>query len=717
MRNIYRGCFTAIALVATPAWAQESTGESSPFGEIIVTAQKRAENVQAVPIAVTSIGSGDLETARVANTQNLQLAVPSLNYATNAGFAQPFLRGVGSDIGSPGAEASVATFVDGVYIVNNQGVITGLLGVDRVEVLAGPQGTLYGRNASGGAINVYTLTPRHEVEAAVTLTGGNYDRLEGSARVSGGITDTLAVGVYVAGTRRDTYLSYEPTLPPGQRTTNKSWAARFKAVWQPIDAIKLTGSIEHSYDYSVESVYRGIQPNAIGNTLGGDPTIEDYVIVSDIAQYRKATATTAILREEIDLGFADLVGITGYRKSKSTVQANLDGTNSPVAYVYSPIESRQFSQEVQLLSKPDSPVKWIVGAYYLHEKSGYTPLAVRSDLLLPPPLIGYDFFSPIRTRSFAVFAQGTVPLTDRLGLTVGGRYTWDRKAKDAGRQDLLAPDGSVAMSIPYPAVSKNWRKFTPKIGLEYQLDDALIYATYSQGYKSGLFTTSSADNTPVNPETLDSWEVGLKSDLFDRRLRLNVSAYYYKFKDLQVAIFEGGAAQTYRNAARARAYGVDVSMMAALTDTTTLKVGAALEHSEYKDFPTAGFFILTPTGNINGSRPADGNPLMRAPKFVGTVDLTQKIPLASGASIDLNANLYHNSGFNWDPAGALTQPAYDNVNLTASYITADKRWKISAWVTNLFDKQRFVTKSVTNFGTFAADDAPRMYGITASWQM
>ncbi|WP_156842882.1 TonB-dependent receptor [Novosphingobium aquimarinum] len=716
MKYLWGSCLSTLTLLAPAAYAQEESA-GSPLQEIIVTAQKRSENVQNVPIAVTSIAAGDLANARVADTQGLQLEVPSLNYASNAGFAQPFLRGVGSDIGSPGAEASVATFIDGVYIVNNQSVITNLLGIDRVEVLAGPQGTLYGRNASGGAINIYTMTPKQELEASASVTGGNYDLFEGSAHVSGGVSDTLAIGVYAIGTQRHTYLNYAPALPPGQRTKNKAWAARFKAVWQPVDAVKLTGSIEHSYDYNVEASYRNVQPNAIGNTLGGTPIIKDYVVVSDIPQFRRATATTGILREEVDLGFADLVGITGYRKGKSIVQANLDGTDTPVAYVNSPIRSRQFSQEAQLVSKPGSPIKWIAGAYYLKEKSGYLPLSVRSGVLLPAPLIGYDFFSPIQTRSFAVFAQGSAPLTDRLTLTLGARYTWDRKAKGAGRQDLLLPDGTVAASIPYPAASRNWEKFTPKIGLEYKLDNALLYATYSQGYKSGLFTTSSADNTPVNPETLDSWEAGVKSDLFGRRLRFNASAYYYKFKDLQVAIFEGGAAQSYRNAARARAYGIDLSVLAALTEKTTLKLGAAVEHSEYKDFPEAAFFILSPTGNINSSRPADGNPLMRAPKFVGTAELNQKIPLKDGSSFDLTASLYHNSGFNWDPAGDLRQGSYRNVNLSATYTTADKNWKLTAWVTNLFDKQRFVTESFTNFGTFAADDAPRMYGVTASWDM
>lgn len=717
MKPILGAFIPSFTLIAVPAEAQDNVEAASPFGDIIVTAQKRSENVQNVPIAVTSIGAGDLANARVADTQDLQLAVPSLNYATNAGFAQPFLRGVGSDIGSPGAEASVATFIDGVYIVNNQSVITNLLGVDRVEVLAGPQGTLYGRNASGGAINVYTMTPRQDMEAGASVTGGNYERFEGTAHVSGGVTDTLALGVYAIGMRRHTYLDYAPTLPPGQRTTNEAWAARFKAVWQPVDAVKLTGSIEYSYDYNVEASYRNVQPNAIGNTLGGTPIIKDYTVVSDIAQFRRATATMAVLREEIDLDFAELIGITGYRKGKSTVQANLDGTDMPVAYVNSPIRSRQFSQEAQLVSKAESPIKWIAGAYYLTEKSGYLPLSVRSGVLLPAPLIGYDLFSPIHTRSFAIFAQGTAPLTNQLSLTLGARYTWDRKAKGAGRQDLLLPDGSVAISLPYGAVSHNWEKFTPRVGLEYRLNDALLYATYSQGYKSGLFTTSSADNTAVNPETLNSWELGFKSDLFDRRLRFNASTYYYSFKDLQVAVFEGGAAQSYRNAAKARAYGVDFSMMAALSDTTTLKLGGAIEHSEYKDFPTAAYFILQPAGNLNSSRPANGNPLMRAPKFVGTAELDQKIPLNNGASVDFNAGLYHNGGFNWDPAGDLRQKSYENVNLSATYVTPDKNWKLSAWVTNLFDTQRFVTKAITNFGTFAADDAPRMYGVTASWDM
>lgn len=731
MRTYWISTCACCVILAPPTWAQSlpadnptaaapgttasPVNDNSGFGDIIVTAQKRSETAQSVPIAITAIGGDALEKARILDTQSLQAAVPSLNYASDSGFAMPFLRGVGSTITAPGAEASVATFVDGVYVANSQSLIMNLLGVDRIEVLAGPQGTLYGRNASGGAINVYTLTPKNEFEAAASLGYGKYDALEGNARVSGGVTDRLAVGLYVAGMRRDTYLNFGANRPQGQRTANKAWGVRAKAVWDPIDAVKLTGSIEHSYDYNVEGGVRNGQPDAIGVTLGGSSDIRNYLYLEDVPQFTRTKTTAAVLREEVDLDFAQLVGITAYRHLNSFTQTNLDGTDAPVAYVNSPVRSKQFSQEVQLVSRDDSKIKWIVGGYYFHDKSGFLPLSVRSAVLLPAPLIGYDFFSPLNTRSYALFAQASVPLLDRLSLTVGGRYTWDRKVKGDSRQDFLTSAG-VAQSVPTPGAAASWSKFTPKISVEYKANDTLFYATYSQGYKSGLFTVSSADNTVVNPETLKSFEVGVKSDLFDRRLRVNLAAYRYTFSNLQVSVFKGGAAQAYENAAAAKAYGLEATVAGRLTSTTTLKFGASLEQSEYTSYLNAPFFVLSPLGNGNSSVSAKGNPLIRAPKFVGTAGIDQRIPLADGSEFQLSADVYHNSGFFWDPAQQRRQPSYDLVGASLGYTRADKQWRVNAWVKNLFDKYHANVSTITNFGTYNIDAEPRTFGVTLSWQ-
>ncbi|CAN5193000.1 TonB-dependent receptor [soil metagenome] len=717
-------CVTASLAAMAIGTAATAQDQSAPLLEdIVVTAQKRAENVQDVPIAVTAITSETLQKSRALDTRTLQLSVPALSYGTSSGFAMPFLRGIGSSVQTPGTEPSVATFVDGVYVAANQGVLLSLLGVDRVEVLAGPQGTLYGRNASGGAINLYTLTPSQTVDAKATTTYGNYARLEASGYISGPITDRLSVGLYAAASRRDTYLDYDAS-PMGQSELNKSWGARLKAVWEPVDGVKFTGSVERLVQQNVDAANRNVQPDALGITLGGDPTIKNYTVVSDSVQYIKPKTTAAVLRTEIDLGFGDLVGVTSYRKLRSDVQSSIDGVDIPLAYVAAPIRSKQFSQEAQILSKPSSPIKWIAGLFYLHEKGGYDPLYVRSGILFAgAPFNSSDTFGSYDTKSYAAFAQVTVPLTESFSITTGGRYTEDHKRK-LPTVTALTLDG-VSIGIPdtvFPGSKKSWSKFTPKVTLEYKIPDALFYATYSKGFKSGQFNVSQPlESAPVNPESLTDYEVGIKTELFDRRVRMNLAAYYYDFTGLQVMVLDpsGGVSAVLRNAANARAYGAEANITAAVTRNFVVNFSAAYEDSKYKRFDNAPFFIFSPAGNsqILGVSAA-GNDLIRAPKFVGTAGATYTVPLASGAKIDLHGDAYYNDGFFWDPSQQFRQSSYTLLNASVTYTAPSGRWYAQVWGTNLTNRHNFIDIAATApFGTYASDDAPRMYGVTLNWRM
>ena len=722
------GCSALALLPAAICHAQtapEAMGQArGGLEDIVVTAQKRAENIQDVPIAITAISGDTLQSARTLNTQSLQNAVPSLNYGNSSGFAMPFLRGIGSSLQTPGTEPSVATFVDGVYVASNQGVLLGLLGIDRVEVLAGPQGTLYGRNASGGAINLYTLTPSQDVEAKVTATYGNYDRIEGSGYISGPVTDRLAVGLYAAAARRDTFLDFVPRAP-GQKLSNNSWGARLKAVWEPVDGFKLTGSAERLEQRSVDMANRNVQPNALGVTVGGSPLIKDYTVVSDTAQYSKPRTTALVLREEIDLGFADLVGITGYRRLRAPTKTSIDGTDAPLADVFAPIYSRQFSQEIQLLSTPDSAIKWIAGLFYFQEHGGYGPLSVHSEILFAGlPFNTAETYGKYRTKSYAAFAQVTVPLAEGLALTAGGRLTHDKKVKPdtIERLTLNGQDVGIPPSVS-PGAKKSWTRFTPKITLEYKTGETLLYATYSKGFKSGQFNTSdAADITPVNPETLTDYEVGLKTDLFDRTLRLNIAAYYYDFKNLQVQILDpsgGGVAAVLRNAASARAYGLEATATVAVSNEFTIDLSGAFQDSKYKDFDDAPFYIFSPGGNSQiAGVSATGNDLIRAPRFVGTAGATYRLPLGNAGRLDLHGDIYYNDGFYWDPNQQFRQSSYMFVNGSITYVEPNERWSVQLWTTNLNNRHRYIDISATApFGTYASDDAPRMYGVTASWKM
>jgi iron complex outermembrane recepter protein len=707
--------------------------------EIVVTAQKRSENVQDVPIAVQTINASALERASIGTTQDLQFAVPALLYNNAANNAQPFLRGIGSDTNGPNYDVSVATYVDGVFISSNSGVIQNLLGVERVEVLEGPQGTLYGRNAVGGAINVYTLTPTQTFQAKMTAGLGNYNEYTAKGFVSGGVNDNLAVGLYFGYQNRDSYYTrsdpspHDPTLGDTTQPTHDLDAGiRAKAVWTPTDAVKLTGSAEYTnFSNPDMGSLRNIQVNGAGYALGAPHTIEPYFLDSNQPQETIIHTTALTLREEVNLGWSSILGISAWRNLNLTGYDDLDGTSAPLAGTGTPHSpAKQYSQELQLLSPADSAIKWIGGLYYFHEYTGYNPVITNSAVLFQPsPVTISANDADVTTNSYAAFGQATIPLdfiANSLRLTLGARYTEDRKSITADGYSMTALGGSVVGPVTsFPDASKSWSKFTPKVTLDYKIDQTLLYATYGKGFKSGAFniSTPSAPETSVDPENLTAYEVGTKSDLADGRLRLNTSAYFYSLKDLQVEIVSGGEGgrTSIQNAADGQAYGLEANLTAALTTELKMNVGLAWEHTRYTNFDDAASFAIStgPVGalNINSAAVFDatGNEMQRAPKFISTVGADYTHPLSNGGSLDATLKWYYNGGFFWEPTNRFKQDAYSIVNLSVGYALPDHHTSIMGYVTNLTNAYYANSILVIPFSVLTSDGEPRMYGMNVTW--
>jgi len=722
-----------VAVALSPA------ARADALQEVVVTAQKRAENVQDVPIAVHALSAATLENTGVTTTRDLQLAVPALVYNSAANNAQPFLRGIGSDTNGPNYDVSVATYIDGVFISSNTGVIQNLFGVERVEVLEGPQGTLYGRNAVGGAINVYTLIPKQQFETNLTAGFGNYDKYTANGFISGGLTDTLAVGLYFGYSNRDTYYTladpnpHDPTLGSvTQPHRELSEGVRLKAVWTPNDIFKLTGSAEYTYFDSLEmGALKNIQPNAPGYALGAPTEIADYFLDSNQPQLTQIKTLALMLREEVNLGGPSLLGITGYRDLQLTGFDDLDGTSAPIAGTGTPHSpSRQFSQELQLLSPKDSLVSWIGGLYYFHEYTGYNPVITNSAILFQPaPFTISADDADVTTNSYAVFGQATIPLDSiakSLRLTLGARYTEDKKSITADGYLLAYLGGPLVGSVTnFPDASKSWNKFTPKVTLDYKVGSTLLYASYGQGFKSGAFniSTPSSPETSVDPETLTAYEIGTKSDLADGRVRLNTSAYYYTLKDLQVQIVEAyqGGRTAIQNAAGGQAYGVEASLVAAATSHLTLDASAAWEHTKYTNFDNAASFAIStgPVGGLNFNSAAvfdaTGNELQRAPKFVSNLGADYTQPLRNAGTLDAAMKWYYNAGYFWEPTNRFKQDAYNLVNVSLRYSLPDGHTSFRGYVTNLTNAYYANSLLVVPFGLLTQDAEPRMYGLEVSW--
>lgn len=707
----------------TPVSKQAANGT---LEEIIVTAQKRRENVQDVPIAVTALSAGELQSKGVTNTIQLAVAVPSLVYAQSYGAGIPFLRGIGSDITLPNADMPVATYVDGVFISSPWGNLMNLMGVDRVEVLSGPQGTLYGRNATGGAINIYTLTPRQEFEAYGSASFGNYDNIEGSARISGGVTSNLAVGLYAAGTRRKSYLDRIEVGPhPGEPDHEITRGLRGKAVWTPTDELTFAASADWARITSFENLaLQNKSPNALGTAFGGIVDIRKYKVAGDWPNFARVMQKGANLRAEFDGSWARFVSITGARKTVNDQSNEIDATTAPVAESSAVYLTTQESQEFQILSPEKSSVQWITGAYYYHERGGRKPN--RSYALGPQGVYqSAESATLVSTTSYALFAQATAPLgfvSEHLRLTLGGRYTWDKKKKDLNYRFTLLPDGTQnGPRVDLPDQKDSWSQFTPKVTLDYRIRSTLLYATYSKGFKSGAFNIVGFDTNPaVNPEILNAFEVGSKSDFAGGRVRLNTSFYHYQYKDLQVQTVQntptGGTQVFLTNAASAKFYGAEATLTVAATRDLSFKVSGTAEHGRYGEFtgypgnqPAAFPPFIGVTVDVSGNRP------FRTPKFTASGSVNYRHDLSSGGIIFADASVYYNDGFFWNAQNDFRQPGYALVNASIGYTLPGGHWTGTIWATNLTDTYYRNSNVVTGVGILAQDAPPRFFGARISY--
>ncbi|WP_160486979.1 TonB-dependent receptor [Aurantiacibacter rhizosphaerae] len=719
---------TAYAQASTDTAAQPADQQATQSGgaiqDIIVTAQRRSERLQDVPIAVTAITGEALSEKQVITTQDLQLSIPSLNYGNQSGFATPYLRGIGSDIASINSDPSVATYIDGVYLANNASTVVSLLGVERIEVLLGPQGTLYGKNALGGAINVVTRTPTSELEGQVQLTAGNYDRLEGNAYVSGPITDNLYAGVYAVGQRRDHY--YDFLIPEDQRQLNGTpedewlWGVRGKLVLD-LDTVRLEASLEHSELAQADgNVFRNIQdPVTLQPNFDPDDKFFDS---SDGRGAARPKATLGILRADVDLDFARFVSISSYRRVDFQGGTDIDGGPVPIFSVFADSQTDDYSQEFQLQSPSSSDITWTVGVYGFYEDGAFDPTGLA---VFGTPILSY---TDIKTTSWAVFGQATVPITDALNLTVGARYSKDKKefsAYDATRMIANGElTGPITVIAQYPDSEESWDAFTPKVTLDYDLGSTLLYATYSKGYKPGVYNAAGPSNPgPIDPEKLTSYEVGSKSDFLNGDLRVNTSFFYYDFTDIQVqSLAPGqGGATILQNGASATSYGAEVSAIAQVTPAFSVNANVAYLHTEFDSFPAfAANIIGEPTAGpppaVN--RPVNldvtGNELARSPEFVVSAGAQYVAELSVDHTLRFNADWYYNDGFFWDPSNQTRQESYNLVNFAVTYVNEPGDWSVRAWMKNAFDEYYFNTITTTSLAVSANEAAPQTFGVTVT---
>ena len=723
----------AALLTTTPVMAEERTNDHV-LEEIVVTAKKRAQNLQDVPIAITALSSEALNNAGIKTTEDLTVAVPGLNISRQLSTVAPILRGVGNYSVSPGFEGAVAVYVDEVYIPSMHASMFSLANVDRVEVLRGPQGTLFGRNATGGLIHVVSKTPSAEATGSASISYASQDTVEAKLYAAGGLSDGVSadIGVFF----REQGEGFGTNLNTGNDALYRDEFAAKSKIFFDFDRSELSISADYVESESDFGVQR--RPAAGTSTLFGTPPSPDFFDVNlndDHYADSEQWGISAKYTQEFD-GF-EAVALVSQRELD--VGLSTDQAEDPIPFISADltIEGESRTAELRFQSSGDGGLEWVVGGYYFESEDAVTPvhlsgLGIIGATARAPggPFAAFARTGVQETTSVALFGEIAWSLDDRTSLSLGARYT--EEDKDFDQQTIItAGPGSplgLGTSFPAPAYqdSKSFTEPSWRISLDRALGDEgnhLVYASISHGFKSGLYNTfeEGPNAGPVDPEILDAYEIGFKSEFANRRVRLNGAAFFYDYQDLQLTTQIAGVS-VIRNAAEAESMGLELELLAALTDELELNLAAAFVDTEFKSFSSAEITTPNPTRapcptsppgfpNCSTFGEASGNQLPRAPELELSAGLTYHGTTSLGDLL-VALNVYHNDGSYQDFANRVEIDSYTLVNLNAALTFGeDDRYTVRFFGQNLGDEEYFSYFTATAFGDLGAAAPGREFGV------
>ena len=725
----------AHAVAAEPATPQPSPDSPAAAGraqvaptfggleEIVVTAQRREQPMQSIPAAISAVSADTLEQANIRSVTDIGKLVPGTLIQETVGTATVFVRGIGSNQLGFGNSASNAIYIDGVYQTRVSPVMLRLNSVERIEVLKGPQGTLFGRNSESGLVQVVTRDPEVDMPPHVeaNLGYGNYNTVDTDLYLASGLGNKVAADLSVLYHEQQDGFGHNSFLD-SDVYKGRDYAARTKWVIEPTDGSKITAIGYYSQsrgDTSLFGYYSGGGAPPRAYPLGSDNLNSPGDFHDKLSQVREDIDSTyygGSLRASVALSFADLVSISSLARIK---EHQIDDADfSPVNFLLNVNDAydRTFTQELQLVSKGTSTVEWVVGAYYLDQDYGYSSQNLSGDSVIPIP--GAAILAPAggTTESYALYGQATFPILDKVSLTLGGRYSKDRQTA-FGVVDIDIPGVGVINAQPFGRGATTTEKPLWKATLDYKInDDTLLYVTNSRGTKAGAFNLVTFDPVPLKPETLDAYEAGIKSQI-SNQLRVNGAVFYYDVKDPQVFQTTDLGTNRLVNAGTARVKGAELEVEGAVNSDLTLRGAVTYLDATYGEYSNAPFFFPNfnpPYGNLPAiPGDASGNQLSRAPKMSGNVGAQYRIRTASG-EFGLSADYSYSDKFFWDADNLVRQPAYGLLGARVSYTFADSGLRVAFWGTNLTDEKYYLAENQfgSAMGSQGFPAAPRMYGVT-----
>lgn len=731
---------SAILALANGNAAAQGSERRAALEEVIVTAQRQQQRSQDVPITITTLTSAQMEAQGISSSFDLTKVVPGLVFSRSSSYAVPYLRGVGTTNTSPGDEPSVATYIDGVYYGNPVVLALPYGTVAGMEVLKGPQGTLFGRNATGGVINVTLRGPEFTSSGVASIGFDDYRGVDGNLFMTGPLGERVAASVDIQVRNQDK--GYFTNDENGHDVgVNRYASIRQKLQFRVSDDLTIDTSLDYQRSKSTMGVYFGNYPGNIPlsalaggeyptrplhtnsnvdgffelDSWGGSVTVTgalgDHTIKS-ITSYRN---TDYHFKQQVGFLPDGLMSITQPNPDPSQPDGQLRDPNgnivgdrvvAPATTYYDNTSGTPYfaTQEFQFISDNNGSLEWLAGTYFQFSKDHWDPLEIDFE---SNPTGGVNFVryhASTSTRAYAAFAQATWHVTDRLELVGGLRQSYEIKTSK-GRQELFGTE-----------VARN-RQEAEFDGLSYRFganykptDTAMLYASVSRGFKSGLFSVASFGGEPIDPETLDAYEVGFKVEPSDI-LRINGSAYYYDYEDIQVNIVTDQGLTSLANAAAAEMKGVELQVEMMPLPGLTLSLSGAYQDTEYRSYRDAVVYAPSSSaGNYQLAIDASGNRTPRAPEFSGTASINYLLHLGDN-SINLGLSYYHSDDFYWTADNTVEQEAYGVLDLSAEWRSAGEKYSVLLYGNNVTDEEygtgllSSVQGDLLQFGT------PAVYGV------
>ncbi|PLK26162.1 TonB-dependent receptor [Novosphingobium sp. TH158] len=715
-----KAMLAALVVMPTQVMAQDaSEGEEAASQEIIVTAQRRAERSVDVPITVTTLKTEELATANIQTLTGISKVTPALRFDSQAQWVQPSIRGIGTAVTTSGVGGNVGIYVDGFYSPNPLGADFDMMNVESVQVLKGPQGTLFGRNTTGGAILVTTREPSAESGGQVKASYGRFNEHKLQGYVTAGNDDVAfdMEALYRGGNGFQTDLTGNNKIG-----RYKSWSMRLGAKFN----LSSTASLLLRYGHTTTEDPRSMLANVYVDPVLGDMaptfvpttlyTTKPDLFAGDVPNRVESDSDTYQATLKADLGFANFTSYTQYKREDVDQSEDLDHTAFTVFQIGLPVNNRTFSQEFLLTSKPGSPFQWTAGAFYFSNKDEWQTWLDNNVATVGRIRMGG---SSTTSRSLAAFVDGTYEVSPRFFITGGLRYSHD-KIDNAYYITAFSGVKTPVTAAQAAAVKKD--TLTPRVVLRYKpSDSSSIYASYTRGFKAGILDVGGSTGNPVAPEKIDAFELGYKYD--DRALSVDMSAFYYDYKNLQVSLFKGNppSAQVI-NAAESEIYGLEGAVRYRVSDAFDFNLGAAWVHARYKKFNDAPVYArCTGAAVVNCANGTSyylltgvtltNTKMQRTPEFTANVGARYTADLAGG-KLALSGNLYYTSSFFFGPSGTqFPQKAYEVLSLRAQWNAPSDRFFLAAFGDNVTNSRYVTQAQYNNFATGAVWSAPTTWGI------